>query len=59
MSWFRRAAVSESEIRGEIWRLGNRHFGYPLEGALEELRDPELPADRSALLRACVTRLQQ
>lgn len=58
-SWFRGAAVSEAEIRAEIWRLGARHLGWPLEGALEELKAPDLPASRATLLRECVRKLQR
>lgn len=57
-SWFRGAAVTEAEIRAEIWRLGGRHLGWPLEGALEELSAPDLPAQRAVLLRACIRKLQ-
>ena len=53
-----RAAVSDREVRAEIWRLGTRHSGWPLEGALTELGAPGLPAGRAQLLRACVRQLQ-
>lgn len=53
-----RPSVADAEIRAEIWRLGVRHVGWPLRGALEELREPNLPMGRSALLRACVDRLK-
>lgn len=57
-SWFSLGAVSEAQVRAEIWNLGARHFGRPLEGALEELgADP--PPDRVMLLRACVRKLQR
>ena len=56
--WLPRAAVSEREVRAEVWRLGTRHFGRPLEGALDELKAPGLPLDRANLLRACVRKLQ-
>lgn len=59
LEWFRnRAAVSEAEVRSEVWRLGGRHLGWPLEGALEELKDPTLTARRAQLLRACVRKLR-
>jgi hypothetical protein len=56
--WFSGRAVSEREVRAEIWRLGTRHFGEPLEGALGELKAPGLSSDRAQLLRACVRKLQ-
>ena len=57
-SWFSLGAVSDIEVRAEIWRLGTRHFGQPLEGALDELKAAGLPPDRALLLRACVKKLQ-
>ena len=57
-SWFRRIAPSEADIRAEIWSLGTRHRGQPLEGALDELKVSGLPAARVMLLRACVWKLQ-
>lgn len=57
-SWFRGIAPSDAEIRMEIWSLGARHRGEPLEGALGELREPGLPAARAVLLRACVSTLR-
>jgi hypothetical protein len=57
-SWFRSPAVSKAEVRAEIWRLGTRHLGWPLEGALDELKAPDLPTSRARLLRACVRKLQ-
>ena len=50
--------VGKAEVRAEIWRLGSRHRGAPLEGALDELKATNLPADRIRLLRACVQSLQ-
>lgn len=55
--WLRR--VSDAEVRAEIWSLGTRHHGWPLEGALAELKSPELPAERVSLLRACVQKLRR
>ena len=52
------APIGKAEIRAEIWRLGSRHGGWPLEGALDELKTADLPADRARLLRACVLSLQ-
>jgi hypothetical protein len=57
-AWFRGASITEADIRLEIWRLGARHRGWPLEGALEELAEKSVPDDRAALLRACVRKLQ-
>lgn len=57
-SWFAGATVSEAEVRAEIWRLGTRHLGWPLEGALDELKAPDLSTARAQLLRACVRKLQ-
>ena len=59
LSWFLRGGVSEAEIRAEIWSLGTRHLGWPLEGALDELKAPGLSTERTILLRACVKALQQ
>jgi hypothetical protein len=53
-----RPAGAEAEIRAEIWALGVRHKGWPLEGALNELRGPKLSMSRTVLLRACVDRLK-
>ena len=58
LSWFRDAAVSNADVRAEIWRLGGRHFGQPLEGALEELRAHDISARQMMVLRACVRKLQ-
>jgi hypothetical protein len=57
-SWLGGGLVSDQDVRSEIWRLGGRHFGMPLEGALAELNDPQLPRGRADLLRACVRKLQ-
>jgi hypothetical protein len=57
-SWLGSVAVSDQEVRSEIWRLGGRHLGFPLEGALKELNDPQIPRSRAELLRACVRKLQ-
>jgi hypothetical protein len=58
-AWFRGAAITEADIRLEIWRLGARHRGWPLEGAQQELAEKGVPDDRAALLRACVRKLQR
>ena len=54
----RGSVVSESDVRMEVWKLGARHMGEPLQGALEELKDPGLSAGRGDLLRACVRKLR-
>jgi hypothetical protein len=53
------ASVSDADIRSEIWTLGTRYHGQPLEGALGELADPRLSSDRAQLLRAGVRKLRQ
>lgn len=55
---FFRPSVAKAEVRAEIWRLGQRHLGWPLEGALAELKEPGLPVARAILLRACVQQLR-
>ena len=50
---------TEAEVRAEIWSLGARHLGRPLEGALDELKAPGLKAPRAHLLRACVRELKR
>jgi len=58
-TWFlSRAPVTDSEVRAEIWSLGARYMGAPLEGALEELAQPGLASERAKLLRACVRKMQ-
>lgn len=57
-SWFRGASVSDADVRGEIWRLGGRHFGSPLQGALEELKARDISVRQASILRACVRKLQ-
>jgi hypothetical protein len=58
-SWFLPAGASEEEVRGEIWRLGTRHLGEPLQGAIDELGAANLAPGRAVLLRACVRKLQR
>ncbi|MBJ7410085.1 MAG: hypothetical protein JHD15_06920 [Phenylobacterium sp.] len=58
LSMIFRPGVADAEVRAEIWRLGVRHIGWPLEGALRELSEPNLPMDRAVLLRACVDKLR-
>ena len=57
-SWFRSAPISEAEIRAEIWSLGTRHLGWPLEGARDELKARNIPVRQAMLLRACIRKLQ-
>jgi hypothetical protein len=57
-SWFRGVVPSDADIRAEIWSLGTRHRGQPLEGALSELKTHKLTAARTVLLRACIWKLQ-
>ncbi|MDB5433630.1 MAG: hypothetical protein JWP35_4746 [Caulobacter sp.] len=58
LRWFSFSQISEAEIRAEIWRLGGRHQGEPLTGALEELKAPGLTRQRTDLLRAVVEQLR-
>jgi hypothetical protein len=57
-SWFRGAGASDAEVRAEIWKLGARHFGRPLDGAMEELKAADIDPARATLLRACVRKLK-
>ena len=57
-SRFLRPKVAEQEVRAEIWRLGSRHLGEPLEGAIIELKASGVSAERATLLRACIHRLR-
>ena len=58
-AWFLGPSITEADVRLEIWRLGARHRGWPLEGALEELAQKDIESDRANLLRACVRKLQR
>jgi hypothetical protein len=58
LAWLRQPRVSSAEVRAEIWKLGVRHRGQPLEGALAELKTPGLSAERGGLLRAVVRQLK-
>ena len=58
-SWWRGACPTEAEVRAEIWNLGARHRGWPLEGALDELKEADLTPARAQLLRACVRELER
>lgn len=57
-SWVRDQSIGEAEIRAEVWNLGVRHFGAPLEGALAELNADTVEPARAQLLRACVRHLR-
>lgn len=57
-SWMGAGGVSEADVRSEVWKLGARHQGEPLAGAIEELKATDLSADRAQLLRACVRKLR-
>ena len=58
-AWWREVMPSEAEVRSEIWTLGVRHHGSPLDGALDELKAPNLSRGRAQLLRACVRELKR
>ena len=47
--WFWSAPISEAEIRAEIWSLGTRHLGWPLEGARDELKAGNIPVEVESL----------
>lgn len=57
LSRLRGAVVTEADVRSEVWRLGGRHLGRPLEGAMEELNTPGLSPARAVLLRVCISKL--
>jgi hypothetical protein len=59
LGWLGGAGVTPAEVRAEIWRLGSRHRGEPLDGALKELRDPGISAVQTSLLNACVQHLRR
>ena len=59
LALFRRSSSIDREVRAEIWRLVSRHHGWPLEGALRELKDPDLSPANAELLRACVRKLKE
>lgn len=58
-SWWMGAFPSEAEVRAEIWNLGARHRGDPLDGALGELKAPAIVRARAQLLRACIRELRR
>jgi len=57
-SWRGGPKPSAAEIRAEVWSLGARYRGLPLEGALQELAAKDLAPARAQLLRACVRELK-
>lgn len=58
-SWMGAGGASEADVRSEVWKLGARHHGEPLAGALEELQAEGLSPERAQLLRACVRKLRK
>jgi hypothetical protein len=46
-------------VRAEVWKLGARHRGEPLAGALAELEAADISGPRAQLLRACVRILRK
>ncbi|WP_372786339.1 hypothetical protein [Phenylobacterium sp.] len=58
-SWMTTGGVSEADVRSEVWKLGARHRGEPLAGAIEELKASDLSTERAQLLRACVRKLRK
>ncbi|MDB5497681.1 MAG: hypothetical protein JWP28_1712 [Phenylobacterium sp.] len=59
LGWLGAGGVTQAEVRAEVWRLGARHRGEPLEGALRELTDQSISPARASLLRACVQQLRR
>jgi hypothetical protein len=57
-SWLTGGA-HEADVRSEVWSLGVRHHGEPLQGALAELKAGGLSTERAQLLQACVRKLKQ
>ena len=57
--WLTAPGPTPAEIRAEIWNLGVRHHGEPLEGARQELARHGLDPAREALLKACVRSLRK
>ncbi len=56
--WLGGGGPTGAEVRAEVWKLGVRHHGEPLQGALNELADG-VSSPRAALLRACVAQLRR
>jgi len=59
LGWLRSTSVSSAAVRAEIWSLGARHMGEPLDGALQELARADLSPERAHLLQACVRHLRR
>jgi hypothetical protein len=55
----RRSAPSPAEVRAELWSLGVRHYGNPLEGARQELARHGIAPERARLLQACIRTLNR
>jgi hypothetical protein len=51
-------AVTAAQLRQEIFALGGRHMGDPLNGAIIELKDEALSYERRRLLDAVVAHLK-
>lgn len=52
------AAITKSQIRTEVWKLGARNQGEALKAAQAELKAGGLSAERTNLLKACVRQLE-
>lgn len=59
LGWLNRLGPTPAEIRAEVWLLGVRHQGEPLEGAMSELRAGGITVERTVLLKACVAQLRR
>ncbi|HEY2752973.1 hypothetical protein [Phenylobacterium sp.] len=59
LGWLGGSGVTAAEVRAEVWRLGARHRGEPLDGALKELNEAETSPAQAALLKACVQHLRR
>ena len=57
--WLSAMGPSAAEIRAEVWQLGVRHRGEPLQGALDELAAGGVSASRTVLLKACVHEMRR
>lgn len=57
-SWLAARGPTPAEIRAEVWNLGVRHRGEPLQGARQELARHGLAPAREALLKACIRSLR-
>jgi hypothetical protein len=56
--WLNSGGPTAAEVRAEVWKLGVRHHGEALQGALDELAGG-VASPRAALLRACVVQLRR